>query len=257
MSAVPVSVVIICFNAAATIQRTLRSACLLTNDVIVVDSGSTDGTQGMVEEAGAKLVQMEWQGFGANKNRGNSEAKNNWILSVDADEELSEELITTIHRLHLTNTEVVYKIKRLNYLNNQPIYHGGWGNDWTIRLFNRKVVQWNNEPVHEDLILSSFIKIKKLDGWLHHYTSPNLDAYNQKLEKYALLVAEKYYVKDVKGVSYKIYLSPLLSFLKSYIFRAGLLDKKAGWQLAVAHARYTFKKYKKLATLRRERKNES
>lgn len=255
MSAVPVSVVIICFNAADTIRQTLKTARLLSDDVIVADSGSTDNTSEIVEEAGARLLQMTWEGFGASKNKGNAAAKNNWILSIDADEQLSEELIVAIRSLDLSNPNFVYRIKRINYLNGQRIYYGEWSKDWTSRLFNRKLVQWDEGPVHESLLLPDSIQIKKLDGYLHHYTSPNINAYNQKLEKYAYLVAEKYFANDKKGAAYKIYLSPLFSFFKSYIVRGGWLDKKAGLQIALAHARYTFKKYKKLAALRRERKS--
>ncbi len=253
MPAAQVSVVVICFNAADTIRRTLQAARKLSDNILVVDSGSTDDSLSIIQEEGAQLIAMEWQGFGANKNRGNQEATHDWILSIDADEVLSEALVNEILSLDLSDAHVAFRIKRLNYLNNQPIYHGGWKNDWTTRLFNRTVVQWDEVPVHENLQLSPAVKIRKLhSGWLHHYTSPNIDVYNQKLEQYATLVAEKYFIKGKKGSSYKTYLSPVYSFFKSYILYAGWLDKKAGWQIALAHARYTFKKYKKLALLRRK-----
>jgi glycosyltransferase involved in cell wall biosynthesis len=255
MPAVPVSVVIICFNAAATIQQTLASAYLLSDDVIVVDSGSTDSTLALVQTTGAKLLHADWQGFGINKNKGNKEAKNDWILSIDADEELSEKLIAAISSADLSNNNVVYRVERINYLSDKRIYFGEWRNDWTTRLFNRNSVCWDDARVHETLILPQSVQVKKLPGYLHHYTSPNIDAYNQKLDKYASLVAEKYFTKGEKGIGYKIYFSPLFSFCKYYIFHAGWLDKKAGWQIAIAHAKYTFKKYKKVAELRYEYKS--
>ncbi len=253
MSAVPVSVVIICYNAAATIRQTVASALRLTNDIIVVDSGSTDGTQAIVEGTGAVLLEAGWKGFGANKNRGNEAAKWDWILSIDADEELSTELIAAIKAAEFSNPNIVYSIKRLNYLSGQPLYFGDWRNDWTMRLFNRTVIHWEDVPVHEKLLVPAAVQQVKLKGWLHHYTAANINEYNRKLETYASLVAKKYFAKGEKAVGLKIYASPVFTFFKSYFLYGGWLDKKRGWQIAVAHARYTFKKYKKLSALRREK----
>ena len=245
----PVSVVIICCNAAATIQKTLASAALLTDDVVVVDSGSTDGTISIIKKTGASLIRMEWMGFGANKNKGNAAAKWDWILSLDADEELSAEAIAFIKSLDYSNPQIAYALHRLNYLGATPVKHGEWNNDWTIRLFNRKEVSWDSTPVHEELILSPSIKIKKLRGWLHHYTAKDITVYKEKLYKYAHLMAEKYHANGKKAPLYKIYLSPFFNFFKNYIFQLGLLDGATGWRLGKAHAEYTAKKYKKLKEL--------
>jgi glycosyltransferase involved in cell wall biosynthesis len=245
----PVSVVIICCNAAATIQKTLASAFLLTTDVVVVDSGSTDSTLSIIETTNAKLVQMEWLGFGATKNKGNEAAKWDWIVSLDADEVLSNELVAAITAININEPHSVYSFHRLNYLGLTPIKYGEWKNDWTVRLFNRQLVRWDDAPVHEKLILPPAVKNKKLNGWLHHYTAVNIDNYKQKLEKYAASMAEKYYAKGKKAPNYKIYISPVFSFLKYYIVHLGWMDGEAGWQISRAHALYTFKKYKKLKEL--------
>lgn len=256
-AAVPVSVVIISHNAAATIEQTLRSACQLSDDITVVDSGSTDNTLAIAGKWGAKLLQVGWQGFGANKNAGNAAAKYDWVLSIDSDEELSEAAVKAIRTLERSNANVVYKIKRINYLNGQRIHFGEWRNDWTIRLFNRQTVRWDDALVHERLLLPSSVLVSKLGGTLHHYTAPDISTYNRKLDRYASLVAAKYFADDEKGAALKIYISPVFSFFKFYILHAGWLDKKAGWQIAIAHARYTFKKYKKLNALRRMHKGVS
>ena len=178
-----VSVVIICCNAAATIQKTLASAALLTDDVVVVDSGSTDSTLALIQQSGATLLRMEWMGFGANKNKGNAAAKSDWILSLDADEELSAEAITSIKSLDYSNRQTAYALHRLNYLGSTPVKHGEWNNDWTIRLFNRKEVSWDGTLVHEELVLPASIKIKKLGGWLHHYTAKDITVYKREAAK--------------------------------------------------------------------------
>ncbi len=249
-----ISVVIICFNAAATIRQALVSAAALSDDIIVVDSGSTDDTVSIARETGACVMLAQWKGFGANKNYGNEHAQNDWILSLDADEVLSGDLIAVIRELDFSNSKTVFKLRRLNYLNGKPVYHGEWGNDWTSRIFNRKAVQWNAAPVHERLQLPPDAHVKKIPGLIHHYTARDIGAYNNKLDVYADLVAQKYLAKGEKGMNYKVYLSPLFSFLKSYVVYAGWLDKKEGWQIAVAHARYSFRKYKKLAQLSRQLK---
>lgn len=253
----PVSVVIICCNAAATLKKTLASAFLLTDDVVVVDSGSTDGTLSIARSTNARLIRMGWVGFGANKNSGNCVAKWDWIVSLDADEELSPELIAAIKGINFDKNRVAYSFQRLNYLGLTAIKHGEWKNDWTIRLFNRQAVQWDNTPVHEELMLPIATEIKKLPGWLHHYTAPDITVYEQKLATYANLMAEKYYSRGKKVPCYKIHFSPIFSFFKYYVLQLGWMDGKVGWQIANAHARYTFKKYKKLKQLKQAQRIKS
>ena len=250
MHQAPVSVVIICYNAAATIQKAIASALQLTDDVIIADSGSTDGSKDVVLSTKARLVCTAWNGFGATKNRGNKEAKYDWILSMDADEELSSELIDEIKKIDFANKRIIYYFKRINYLGGKAIQFGDWQNDWVKRIFHRDQAEWDTSPVHEKLIHLPTIKLQKLNGLMHHYTANNIEAYNKKLERYSLLMAEKYYVKGKKAHWYNIYLSPVFNFTKCYLLLFGWLDKKAGWQIARAQAGYTFKKYKQLRLLR-------
>ena len=245
----PLSVVIICKNAARTVEQTVASARALTDDVVVVDSGSTDGTQAQAEGAGARIIHSDWLGYGATKNKGNKEARHDWILSLDADEVLSKELITSIGSIDWSDTAAVYTLKRLNYFGAQPIRYGEWRNDWVDRLFNRTIVEWDTAPVHENLVIPKSAEIIKLKGVLHHYTASSIEAYSKKLDHYAQLMAERYYARGKQSSPLKIYGSPVFSFLKYYLFQLGLLDKKSGWQIAKAHALYTYKKYKELKEL--------
>jgi glycosyltransferase involved in cell wall biosynthesis len=255
MSAVPVSVVIICKNAAATIRQVVALAIALSNDVVVVDSGSTDDTLTLLQEYHVRVFHQNWLGYGATKNWGNNQAANDWILSLDADEIIDDQLIDAIRRLDFSSEESVYKIKRLNYLKDKPIRHGEWGRDWTIRLFNRHRVQWDNAPVHESLILPPNTIVKSLAGLLHHYTTTDIKAYNLKLEKYADLMAERYFAAGKRGSIAKAYMSSVFNFAKFYFFYGGYLDKGVGWQIAIAHARYTFRKYEMLVALQQKATN--
>lgn len=250
---VPVSVVIICLNASDTIQQVVDAALSLTDDVIVLDTGSTDGTLNKISP-GAKLINIKWLGFGATKNEGAKLAKYNWIFSIDSDEVISKELNTSIHSIDFSKKNIIYKIKLINYFGKQPILFGEWKNNWIKRIFHKEVALWNQSLVHEKLSYSNDVKIKKLKGVLHHYTTSGFEAYFKKLQVYSDLMAEKNFRNGKKTYRYKMYLAPAFNFLKNYIVKLGIMDKAAGWQIAKAHALYTYMKYKKLHQLHQKSK---
>lgn len=247
-----ISVVIICKNAAGTIGRCITAALQVTNDVVVVDCGSTDATKDVVKQTAARLIYNLWLGFGATKNAAAKYAQHDWILSIDADETLSYELIEAVKKLSLHNKNRAYAIRRLNYLGEQSIHFGEWQNDWVTRLYNRQVVQWDDAPVHETLHLPAVVKVQRLKGILHHHTANDIHSYQKKLDHYALLMADKYFAKGKKAYWFNIYLSPPFVFFKNYLLRFGWLDKKAGWNIARALANYTFKKYTLLKNLHKK-----
>ena len=248
----PISVVIICKNAAATLVATIEAAQQVSSDIIVLDSGSTDGSQDIVQATTARLLERPWVGYGPTKNAGNEAARHDWILSIDADECIDETLAQAIQKIDFSNATKAYALKRLNYLGQQPIHFGEWKNDWVVRLFNRQYIKWNDALVHETLIVPPTISVEKLEGVLHHYTTTDIDSYNKKLEAYAQLMAERYYKQGKKAGPIKKYASSTFSFLKHYVLELGCLDKRAGWQIAVAHASYTFKKYQQLEWLHKK-----
>lgn len=237
------SVVIICKNSARTIERTIGSALALTSDVIVADTGSTDGTIEKITSTSARLAQLEWNGYGITKNTANTLAANDWILSLDADEYIDGKLITSIREAELRNNNIVCTMKRLNYLGEKPIHFGEWGHDIVTRLFNRTNAVWDVSPVHESLVTTGPAVKVHLQGTLHHFTSPNIQIYKLKLEKYAQLMAEKYHEKGEKAYWYKLYLSPVANFMQNYIFKGGFLDGKEGFQIARVHSWYSYRKY--------------
>ncbi len=243
------SVVIICKNEASYIQPTIEAALQLTQNIIVVDTGSTDDTIAILKKLNVTIIESNWLGFGPTKNIGINAATKNWIISIDADEIMDKELINAIKKLDLDDEKNTYKFNFLNYLGNAPLHFGEWSNDKHIRMFNKKNTQWNNAIVHEELVYLQKPNIKTIAGKIHHKTVPNRKTLHIKLENYAKLNAQNYLTKGKKNAIAKKILSPVFNFLKNYIFKLGFLDGKAGLIVAYENAIYTFKKYNYLQQL--------
>ena len=243
------SVVIVCRNGAKVIGETIKSFAGLTDDILVYDNGSTDGTQEIVKETGAKLFEGSWEGFGKTKNKANLLAKYDWILSLDADEAIDEELKKNLLELDLSDEIKAYEIRFKNFLGNKWLRFGEWGDDKHIRLFNRQKVQWDNAEVHESLLLPAGTKIISLKGNVLHKTASGIYEYKEKMIKYAGLNAEKYFKQGKRSGSLKMFFSPVFSFIKNYFFKLGFLDGFTGFQCARINAQYIFLKYKKLMEL--------
>ncbi len=248
-----ISVVIITRNEAHIIGNTLQSLQAVTNDIVIVDSGSTDDTVSICKNYNARVIETDWQGYGINKNKGIDAAKQDWILSLDADEAIDVELQQQLLQLSLNNDEEVFNIRFRNFFCNKWIRYGEWGFDWHIRLFNRKKVRWNNVAVHENLIFPTAVKVTKLKGNILHYTVQNLQEYEAKTDLYARMNAKKYVAAGKKASFFKQYLSPMFAFMQHYTFRLGFLDGKAGLIIASTTARYTFLKYKYLRELNKQK----
>ncbi len=247
-----VSVVIICRNEAHIIGKTIAAALRFSDDVVVVDSGSTDGTQTLVTNAGARLVETGWEGYGKNKNKGVAVAKHDWILSVDADEVADDALIHQLQEIAFTNADVMYNIRFRVFLGSDMIRYGEWSNDAHIRLYNRTYTHWNEAAVHENLLMPANTKVITLKGYLHHYTSGDIHEFALKMVNYASLNAAKYHGQGKKAGWAKRYLAAPFSFIKNYFFRFGFLDGKAGFTVAHMNAFYTWLKYARLDELNRK-----
>lgn len=244
-----ISVVIICRNEAHIIGKTIQAVQQISDDVIVVDSGSRDGTQEIVQSTGARLLETEWNGYGANKNKGVALAKYDWILSIDADEVIDDELIFQLQTIQISNTSVVYNVRFRVFLEDKMIRYGEWSNDQHIRLYNRTYSTWNVAAVHEGLILPKETTVITLKGFIHHFTSRNLEEFTKKTKLYALLNAEKYFQQGKKAGWIKCFVATGFSFIKNYFFRWGFLDGKSGFTVAKMNAWYTWLKYARLKEL--------
>lgn len=245
-----ISCVIIVKNAAPTISKTLES---LKNfeDVVVYDNGSTDGTLNIVKEyADVNLVQGEFLGFGPTKNLASSYAKNIWILSLDADEVLSDEFVKNLSTLKL-NDKSVYTILRENYYKDVHVRHC-WGNDVIVRLYNRKTTAFTDEKVHEKVIEKGFERVS-LKGSVKHYPYSNISEFIVKLDRYSTLFAEHNKGKKSSSPS-KAFFNGAFSFFKTYFLKRGFLDGYAGLIIAFSHTATNFYKYIKLYELNREEK---
>jgi glycosyltransferase involved in cell wall biosynthesis len=251
-----VSVVIICKDEEEEIGRTLQSLGGLTDDIVVLDNGSTDNTKNIVRDLGARLVEESWEGFGKTKNKATRFAKYDWILNLDADESIDAELKNSLLNLPLQNADEVFEIKFKNFFGDTYLRFGEWGRDRHIRLFNREKVNWNEAIVHEGLIFPPGVRIEKLKGFVLHYTVKNRAEFAGKMLRYGLLNAEKYAREGKRSSWLRIYLAPVFTFLKYYIFRLGFLDGRAGFICATMSSYYTHVKYARLLELNKVKKTE-
>jgi glycosyltransferase involved in cell wall biosynthesis len=243
------SVVIVVKNGVAVIGETIKSFAGLTDDVLVYDNGSNDDTQEIVRKSKARLAEGAWEGFGKTKNKANELAKYDWILSLDADEAIDDELKQALLRLSFADEQTVYEIRFKNFLGDKWLRFGEWGDDKHTRLFNRQQVSWNDAAVHESLIFPAGVKKEMLKGFVLHKTAASAREYREKMKRYAALNAEKYFAQGRSAGWLRIIFSPVFSFVKNYFFKLGFLDGTAGFQCASISAGYTRLKYKALKKL--------
>jgi glycosyltransferase involved in cell wall biosynthesis len=245
-----ISAVIITFNESRNIARSIHSLLPVADEILVSDSFSSDNTIKIAGSLGATVVQYPFTGYGATKNNANLLAKHDWILSIDADEALDEELTKSI--LNIKNNlraQTVYEFQRLNNYCGQWIKHGGWYPDKKVRLFNRNSVKWSLAEVHETLEIPAEFNIDQLNGKLLHYSYDTVESHLHKIEKYSTRGAEEALKKGKQTSFIKLYLSPAFRFVRDYIFKLGMLDGVYGFTIAWLTAREVYLKYKKLRKL--------
>lgn len=238
----PVSVVIITYNEEANIVDCIRSAKLLTNDIVVVDAESNDATVSLAKAEGAKTFIVNWKGYGFARNSGALQAKNNWILAIDADEHIGPDLVASINKIIFDDPHTVYKFSRKNFIGDKRIKLGTLGFERVARLYNRNCCDWDLTLVHECL-QGNGLKRKLISGYLIHYGLKDFNDHRQKAELYAQMCAEKYFRAGRKSGFAKCLFSSLFNSVKSYIFQAGFLDGRQGFILAENIACYSWLKY--------------
>jgi glycosyltransferase involved in cell wall biosynthesis len=250
---IPLSVVIITRNEEHHIADCIRSALLVSEDVIVVDAGSTDHTVSLARSLGARVFVEDWKGYGNARNSGAARARFNWILSLDADERVSKLLAYTIHQLTPEDDAQQFSFRRRNFLGSQLIRFGNPGFEKVTRIYNRNHAAWDQALVHERLTAPHFRR-KRINGYINHIGVNPADYF--KIEKYAELSAEKYFQEGRKGGFLKRFLSAFFNATKSYIFQLGFLDGTIGLLVARKIARYSWLKYYYLHQLQlRHREN--
>lgn len=249
----PLSVVIITHNEEINLRDCLESIRHLADEIVIIDSNSSDQTQVIAQEYGA-IVQItdNWPGFGMQKNRAVSLANNDWILSIDADERVTPELAKEIRDvLGAEPRYQAYKIPRLSWYCGRFIKHSGWHPDYVLRLFNRQSARFSEDLVHERVLYDG--EIHRLDNSLLHYSFQNFSQVLSKIDRYSSASAEQLYLRGKKSSLVKALGHGLWAFIQTYFFRAGFLDGSHGFALAVSNAEGTYYRYLKLWLLIQQR----
>ena len=243
---VKISVCIIAFNEENKIAQAIESVAW-ADEILIVDSESTDRTRPIAESLGAKVLTKKWAGFSKQKQYAADSAAHDWIFSLDADERVSGELKAEILRLKNSSENDLadgYRIPRLSFYMNRPIRHGGWYPDWQLRFFNRRQGKWKDVLIHESFQINEGAKIEKLNGDILHYTVENASHHHRMIgTRYAPLAAIQMFERGKKTSALKVATVGTTTFLQNYILRGGFLDGFAGFCIARFAAHHAFLKY--------------
>jgi len=239
------SVIVITRDEAARLERCLRSAAF-ADEIIVVDSGSTDDTVAIARRRGARVeVTPDWPGFGAQKNRALALARGRWVLSLDADEWLDETLAAEIRRVVATPPAgVAYRLSRLSSFCGQWMRHGGWYPDPVLRLFPRGTARFSDDRVHERLLWDG--RVEGLGGHLLHESMASLTVANDKMNRYSSGRAADLAARGRRGGLGRAIGHGLWAFVRTWILRRGFLDGRLGFVLAVHNAEASYYRYLKI-----------
>lgn len=245
------SVVIITFNEERNIERCILSVQELADEILVIDSFSKDKTLAICEKYQAKVIQNPFEGHIQQKNFAMDQASNDWILSLDADEALSEELALAIKQVKSAEKPKVnlYEMNRLTNYCGSWVKHCGWYPDTKVRLVNRRFAKWGGVNPHDKLEGSKQEKVEFLKGDILHYSYYTKEDHLKQIEYFSKIAAGEL-VKQGKNVGqFTVYLKMVAQFFKSFILKRGFLDGKTGWQISKLSAFATYRKYSLLRTL--------
>ena len=238
-----ISATIIASNEERNLPRAIESL-RCCDEIIVVDSGSIDRTVELAANLGARVIETPWRGYAGQKNFASEAASNDWILSIDADEALSEALESEIWQIKRNGPEFdAYTMPRLAQYLGRWIFHSGWYPDRKVRLFDRRRAQWYGEFVHESVKVHG--TVGHLQANLLHFTCSSLSEHLKTMDSYTTLAAEQLIAEGRKAQWSRLVLDPPWTFFQTYILKRGFLDGMEG--LAIAHmaALYNFLKYAK------------
>ena len=231
------SIVILTFNSEKYLKEVLESS-KFADEVLVIDSGSSDKTKEICQNYNVKFIYQKWLGFGKQKKFGVNSAKNEWIFVLDSDEVITRELENEIKQT-LENPEfMAYKASRLNFFFGKAIKKMGLYPDYSTRLFNKKFANFNEKEVHESVeFKDKNSKFGKLKNRFEHYAYENIEEFILKQNKYSTLGAKKNY--------FKAFFNPKWTFFKLFVLKGGFLEGYKGYIISKLHPQYTFWKYVK------------
>ncbi len=244
-----ISATIITHNESANIARAIRSLSC-ADEVVVVDSNSTDGTREIAAGLGARVITHAFQGFAAQKNFASEQAQKDWVLSLDADEELDPRAQAAVQEWKRSEPSAAgYQFaRRAEYLG-RWILHSGWYPDYKLRLFDRRRGSWQGAYVHESVVVKG--PVAKLPGEILHYTCNSLEDHRGRIEFYTDLAAKEMLERGERVSPWRRALDPPWIFFNTYLLRMGMLDGKQGYLIAKMAARYVRRKYAKLETMQK------
>ena len=244
------SVIIITLNEAANIEACLDCVAF-ADEVVVVDGGSSDGTVALARKKGARVeICADWPGFGPQKNRALSFAGHEWVLSLDADERISEELASQIRMAMASESKTAFEIPRLTQFCGSWIHHCGWTPDFVLRLFRRDAARFSDDLVHERVVLLKGA-LGKLQAPLLHFSYPTPSHYWRKLEKYSQAWAHQRFSQGQTTSMVRAAAASVTAFMRSYVLRLGFMDGAMGLAVCAMQAQAAFAKYFALYCLNR------
>jgi len=241
-----ISATIITLNEEQNLPRALESLTCV-DEVVVVDCGSTDRTMEIARRYGARAVINPWPGYAAQKNFAAEQAAYDWVLSLDADEALSETLAAEIQQLRCAGAAAPnpagYRFPRLTQYLGRWIFHSGWYPDYKLRLYHRNRGRWVGDYVHESVEVDG--PVAALEGPLHHFTCRSLSEHVRNVERYTTLAAQELRARGYRAGPARLVFAPPLTFLRTYLLQQGFRDGYRGFLIAAMAAWYVFLKYAK------------
>jgi glycosyltransferase involved in cell wall biosynthesis len=238
-----ITATIITLNEERNIQRAIESL-RCCDEILIIDSGSVDRTVELAEKLGARVIEAGWRGYAGQKNWAAEQAAYNWILSLDADEALSEALEAEIWNLKKNGPRYdAYTMPRLAQYLGRWILHSGWYPDRKVRLYDRQKAKWVGDFVHESVQVSG--RIGHLETNLLHFTCDSLSEHVKTVDRYTTLAAQELASRRIRIGWLRLILDPPWTFLRTYFFQLGFLDGLEGMMIAYMAAFYTFLKYAK------------
>lgn len=247
-----ISAVLITLNEEKNLERCLKSLDWV-DEIIVVDSHSTDKTREIAPKYTDKIWEVDWQGFGQTKELARQKVSYAWVFSIDADEEVAPKLKEEILQAVQNNSYAGYFIPRRSLFLGKWMEHSGWYPDYVLRLFRKENGQFDKALVHEQVQVKG--EIGYLKNPLRHYTYPNLEHYFKKLNRYTTLSAQQLHQNGARAYPWDLFFRPPATFFKMYLLKSGFLDGWQGLVLAVLSGYQVLIKYLKLMSLNLRSKN--
>lgn len=246
---IKLSVAIITFNEEKRIARCLESVKSMADEIIVIDSYSTDQTEEICKKYPVNFIKNKFSGHVEQKNFALSKTQFEYVLSLDADEVLSDQLMAEITKIKHDPKFQAYSFNRLTNYNGHWVRYCGWYPDEKVRIINKKFAKWGGANPHDIIVLDQGIKAKKLSGDLLHYSYDSISSHIEQTNKFTTIAAKAAYAQGIKSNWFKIITRPPLKFLRDYFYKLGILDGKYGLIICVINSLSAFLKYSKIKEL--------